>query len=151
MSEKLMCKKCHLYVCASWVLAAYDTLSVLYSGNVSDTSNFLCTGNVHEMSPLYSNIFIYARKCLQEMWRKCAWNVLCPGSGNVPEIWPYTVSGNVKEMPKFPGVGIPYCEQEMWTILHISRDSWLRKFRISSSVLHFCLHCLSFTQASSPQ
>ena len=28
-----------------------------------------------------------------------------PGSGNVPEIMPYTAPGKVKEMSKIPGVG----------------------------------------------
>ena len=30
---------------------------------------------------------------------------MCPGSGNVPEILPYTAPGKVKEMSKFLGVG----------------------------------------------
>ena len=30
---------------------------------------------------------------------------MCPGSGNVPEILPYTAPGKVKEMSKLPGVG----------------------------------------------
>ena len=38
-------------------------------------------------------------------YRKCARNFMYPGSGNVPEILPYTVPGKVKEMSKFPGVG----------------------------------------------
>ena len=29
---------------------------------------------------------------------------MCPGSGNLPEILPYTTPGKVKEMLKFPGV-----------------------------------------------
>ena len=47
---------------------------------MSDTPNFLYTGNVPEMSCVLA-------------------------TGNVPEILPYTVPGNVKEMSKFPGVG----------------------------------------------
>ena len=123
-----MCRKCHVRIGShtKW----YPPF--LCSGNVPDTPNFLCAGNVHEMSPvLLSNIFNYARKCLQEMWRKCTWNVMCPGyrkctwhfmcpsSGNVPEILPYTAPGKVKEMSKFPGVGNV---QEMWTFLDISWD-----------------------------
>ena len=30
---------------------------------------------------------------------------MCHGSGNVPEILPYTAPGKVTEMSKFPGVG----------------------------------------------
>ena len=41
----------------------------------------------------------------ESVYRKCAQNFMCPGSGNVPEILPYTAPGKVKEMSKFPGVG----------------------------------------------
>ena len=95
---------------------------------------------------LLSNIFIYARKCLQEMWRKCTWNVtcpsyrkcawnfMCPGLGNVPEILPYTAPGNVKEMSKFPGVGNAHAINKKCEVSSTFHGISLpRKFRISSS------------------
>ena len=73
------CRKCHL--CISSRTKWYPPF--LCSENVPDTPNFLCAGNVQEiaiMSPvlLSNNYFHLCRKCLQEMWRKCAWNVMCP-------------------------------------------------------------------------
>ena len=56
-----------------------------------------CEGNELEMSCVLA----------QEMCLKFDPIATVPGnvnSGNVPEIRPYTVPGNVKEMSKFPGV-----------------------------------------------
>ena len=56
------CRKClecagNVMITNVWVLAAYDTPSVLCSVYVSDTPNFLHAGNVYEMSPVLFPIF----------------------------------------------------------------------------------------------
>ena len=67
--------------------------------------------------------------------RKCAGNVICPGSGNVPEILPYTVSGNVKEMSEFPGVeNVHDMSKKCELSCTFHGISLPKKFRISSSV-----------------
>ena len=56
-------------------------------------------------------------------------------TGNLPEILPYTVPENVKEISKFPGVGNLHTMNrkcELSCTFH--GISWPRKFRISSSV-----------------
>ena len=59
-------------------------------------------------------------------------------TGNLPEILPYTVPRNVKEMSKFPGVGNVHTMNrkcELSCTFH--GISWPRKFRISSSVPYY--------------
>ena len=102
------------HVCVSWVLAPYDT-HISCAQEMCPTSQISC---VHEMSPvLLSNIFIYARKCLQEMHLKYIY-LMCPGLGNVPEILPYTVPGKVKEMSKFPGAGNVHAINNIHMCIH---------------------------------
>ena len=55
-------------------------------------------------------------------------------TGNVPEILPYTVPGNDKEMSKFPGVGNVHTVNRKCELSYTFHGiSWPRKFRISSS------------------
>ena len=49
-----------------------------------------------------------------------------PGSGNVPEILPYTVPGNVKEMSKFPGVGNVHTMNKKCELLIIVHRYYMR-------------------------
>ena len=93
--------------------------------------------------------------CVQEMFLKChlscalifsfmppnlvKGNVLeksCVlATGNLPEILPYTVPGNVKKMSKFPGVGnVHTMNRKCELCCRFHGISWPRKFRISSSV-----------------
>ena len=81
-----------------------------------------CKGNVLEMS------------CILHGYRKCAQNFMCPGSGNVPEILPYTAPGIVNEMSKFPGVGNVHATNKKCELSCTFHEISLpRKFRISSS------------------
>ena len=113
-----MCRKYHLCISAECIL------SVLCAGNVSDTPNFLCTGNVPEMSCVLAIGNVPEMSCVLQL-----------AIGNDPEILPYTVPENVKEMSKFPGLGnvhIMSRKCELSCTFH--GISWPRKFRISSSV-----------------
>ena len=84
------CRKCqecagNVIITNVWVLAAYDTPSVLCSGYESDTPNFLRAGNVHEMSTSCPVSYIPERS----YW-KCEGNVLemsCVlATGHVPDM-----------------------------------------------------------------
>ena len=96
-TEFPLCRKCHDHLC--WFLILFSFMP----------GPEVPTGNVKEI-------------CLKRhvsCYRKCAWNLMCPDLGNVPEILPYTALGKVK---------ISWCrkcpchEQEMWTYLQILWD-----------------------------
>ena len=60
-----------------------------------DTRNFRCCTCFHCQGLSCFPMFLFTP---ESSYRKCEGNLMCPGSENVPEILPYTVPGNVKEM-----------------------------------------------------
>lgn len=86
----------------------YDwcTVSTLCAENVSNTPNFLCTGDILEMSPLlFSSCMQYFHLCHLSFVLRNVPEMSCTlayvlATRNVSQILPYTVPGNVNEMSK---------------------------------------------------
>ena len=133
-----ICRKCHLRIGSRNICY----LSFLCSGDVPDAPNFLCAGNVYEMSSvLPSNIFIYSMP--ESAYKKCEGNVLemscILATGNVPEISCVLVQEMCRKFcPILHQVKPRKCQnflvQEMYKECELSCTfqgiSLLRKFRI---------------------